>query len=201
MTNSNRSTLVSRNISHAPEWTLSQWARTSIVLKAKDRGMPQMTTVGIQPASSSSTKCLRGNPGAQTTQVRSSKPPPQAGSSFPSWGSSVSQAPGAAEVMGSCTAHQGYGSPMLLGAKELPRPLMGAPGAAERVGTAPWRSKAPGPAGAAACASETGLPRVQSMGRPGRTPPSACPDPCKDSIPGPGGLRHPRRAPKPSPRP
>lgn len=41
---------------------------------------------------------------------------------------------------------------------------------------------------------QAGLPRVQSVGRPKRTLPYACPGPRKASIPGPDGLRPPRRA-------
>lgn len=79
----------------------------------------------------------------------------------------------------------------------------GGTGIADRVGGPgrPNSRKAPGPARAAACAPQPGLPRMQSMGRLSMTLSSACSDPREASIPGTGGRRHPRREPRPSLRP
>lgn len=57
------------------------------------------------------------------------------------------------------------------------------------------RSTAPVPASAAACASQEGLPKVQTVGRTGMTLPYACPSPRKGSILGPRGPWHHQRAP------
>lgn len=141
---------------------LPQRAQTSSnkVLKVRNRGMSQTTTAGRQPTSSSSS-VLRGN------QTRSQQTATTGRMQFPLPTVLISQAPGAPKVMGSCTAHQFHGPPVLLRANELLQPGGG------------WRSwrrrkirscRPPGTVQsslfprAAACVPEAGLSGVQSMG-------------------------------------
>lgn len=101
--------------------------------------------------------------------------------------------------MGSCTDHRGpqprcFPPP---GGKVPPQPLRRGPAAAQ-LGLPPLRmvDSVLVPASAAACASQNGLPKVQSVGRTGMTLPYACPNPRKSRILGPKGPWHHQRAPK-----
>lgn len=98
---------------------------------------------------------LRGN------QIRSQQTATTGRMQFPLPRVLISRAPGATKVMGSCTAHQLHGPPMLLRANELPQSLTGGTGTAERLGAAasPERSKAP--------CSQRLRPAPQRPGSPG----------------------------------
>lgn len=142
---------------------LPQRAQTSSnkVLKVRNRGMSQTTTAGRQPTSSSSS-VLRGN------QTRSQQTATTGRMQFPLPTVLISQAPGAPTVMGSCTAHQFHGPPVLLRANELLQPLTGGPGAAERFGAAapPERSKAPCSQGRRPASQRPGSPGFKAWDSP-----------------------------------
>lgn len=159
--------------------------------------MLQVSPAGIQPASSSSPKCLRGNPKAMKTQVSSH--PTAAPGSTPRSASPAAQAPSAPAVM-----H---------GPRRPPSPTLPAArsqGAASPTTRRSWRRRqsrglppfraveSSGSRQRCGLCLVSQLPMVLSVGRPSMTLPYACPDPFKASIPSPDKPRHPRRAQKPS---
>ena len=163
--------------------------------------MPQTTTAGIQPASASSTKCLRGNPGAQTTQVRSQQTATPGRIQF-----------SLLRVLCLPSSRRGLSNGKLHGQPRLRLPdASRSQGAASTTNGKSWRRRksrdCPLTVESSGSRQGCGLrprgraPQTAEHGAAGQDSASACPDHRKDSIPGPGGLRQPRRAPKPRPRP